>query len=91
MKMSDEFEKNSQVISDKIKSELLLQMGALKQVGMENTPQYKELEEQYNKFDNGATLFEVIGEEFGDMFNNLVRKMDDDIEESIERDKEIFK
>lgn len=89
--IKDDFDANNQLIADKIKSELLMQMGALKQVGMDDTPAYAELQAKYDQYDNGATLYQVIGEEFGDLFENLLKKLDDEIDEAQAKDSETFK
>lgn len=79
MSMTDDLDKTNKEVSEKIKYELLQQLGALEQVGMSDTPQYQELREQYEQFENGATLYEVIGQEFNDVFSDLVAKLDDDV------------
>ena len=78
MKIREFLESEQKVINEKVKSDILQQLGALKQVGMDDTEQYKELEKQYEQYENGGSIADMIGKEFTEVFENLINNLEED-------------
>jgi len=67
------------IINEKVMIEIKLKMAAYERCGMKDSPEYKKLESQYETFDAGSTVDDLIQSEFVFAFKNILKDMDEDI------------